>query len=50
MKKVLSAALVSLALIGTAATAFAVEVPGTDAPLKETLNFWQEFADRNSGN
>jgi hypothetical protein len=45
MKRILSAALVSMALIGSVLTASAVEVPDQGAPLQEQLNFWQQFTD-----
>jgi hypothetical protein len=47
MKRILSAALVSLALIGSVATASAIQVPDQDAPLREHLKFWQQFGDDN---
>lgn len=50
MKKIIGTALVAVALIGSAVSASAVEVPGHDATLQESLSFWQEFADRNSNN
>lgn len=43
MKRILSAALVSMALIGGVSSASAVPVPDQDAPLQEHLNFWQEI-------
>jgi hypothetical protein len=49
MKRILSAALVSLALIGNVSTASAIEVPDQNAPLQEHLKFWQLFNGNGSG-
>lgn len=58
MKKVITSALVALALVGSAVGASAavsypgthselyVPFPGPHASLDQTLNFWQQFADR----
>lgn len=48
MKKILSAAFVSLALMGAISTASAFNVPDQDATLRESLHFWQQFADSDS--
>ena len=47
MKRILSAALVSLALISSVTTASAIPFPAQDAPLQQHLNFWQQFGDDN---
>ena len=45
MKRILSAAFVSLALLGSVSTASAINVPDQDAPLQEHLRFWEQFGD-----
>jgi hypothetical protein len=46
MKKILSASLVAIALIGTLSAASAA--PYGDSINQDRLAFWQAFADRNS--
>ncbi len=45
MKKVITSAVVAIALIGSAVSASATTVPAKDASLKENLSFWSQFAD-----
>lgn len=45
MKRILGAALVSMALLSSVSIASATEVPEPNAPLQEHLNFWQQFGD-----
>jgi hypothetical protein len=49
MKKIIGSTLVAIALIGSAVSVSAApaQVPGHDASLQQSLNFWQQFADRN---
>ncbi len=46
MKKILSTALVALALIGGVSAASAIEVPAPNAPLQDHLNFWSQIGER----
>lgn len=48
MKKIIGSALVAIALIGSAVSASATPVPGPDASLTESLNFWAQFSNEHN--
>jgi hypothetical protein len=46
MKSMIGAALITMTLIGSVATASTVPVPDPNAPIQEQLRFWNQFNDR----